>query len=236
VLVKVNGRTPSLRRMRQLFPRKLPVPGNPALSAGRAAVSSWGKSDPLRAVLKAAGPIKYDGGFRALCRAIERWRDLAGPLDLRNDLSPQKRAERYRRAADFMAKAQVEIEAVPPDQAFDDLVAAVEAIEGEDADADAIVRDRRPWFDQIPAMGAMLLKTAELAEGEPPRSRGRNTALPLGLIDDILRTWRYILHRPIRPGRVGSPLGRFVAACCTLHGLDVSAKAIRPTTRRSGHK
>jgi hypothetical protein len=219
-----------------------------------------GRQVRLRAVICATGTVASDEMFIALCDGVEQLRHLVAsyPLDLRNDLSPQRRADRYRRAATLFAQAQAAIKDNPPpfagidhlavlaaevklrEQVFDDFVAATEAIEGEDADADAIVRDRRDWLDQIPSVVKMLLKAADIADDEEPRLRGRNPALPPGLIDAIISIWTDALGRPkrtsVEQGYANGPLVRFGVACCALLGFDRSAGAIRAAIRRHGQK
>src|SRR5215469_12770431 len=102
----VNARTPGLRALRQIFPRKPPLPWlPPTVIAARAEVSPPERLprqlDPLRAVFGAARPIERDDIFLKLCDALEHLRDLVvhHVLDRQNDLSPQREAALYRELA-----------------------------------------------------------------------------------------------------------------------------------------
>jgi hypothetical protein len=139
--VLINARTPCLRALRQLFPRKPPVHGN--------------APDRLRAVFKAAGRIESDKVFRKLCWRIEHLRNIAvhHTLDRQNDRRPPQVAELFRKFAS--AIEALDITGHPPsvrEQMHEYLIAAIEEVAAlsyeERAARSAATAEAREWAEE----------------------------------------------------------------------------------------
>ena len=182
----------------------------------------------LRAVLDAAAPLPDEAAFFAFSCALERLLDIANVHALvRDDLTPSRQAALFRRAAEHHVKARVilAVTGEPPEGAVREenttvLDAAIEAILGEDIDADQI---RRDLFVKSALLEQVLKQAAELATTPPWSMRGRPT-WPLGLMQELVHIWTVILGRRAGASEDG-PFSRFATAVLELLGFPKNMRS-----------
>jgi hypothetical protein len=250
----VNARTPGLRLVRSMLPRKLPMPWHPpAIIAARAEVSPPERLprqlDPLRAVFATACPIERDDVFLKLCTGLVHLRDVAvhHALDRQNDLSPQREPVLYRDLAKMVADTTkaLGITGEPRqvrEQVHDHLVAAFEGVYDANVDADLRARE---WEDALirVASGVRVLRTAaslierDVAVGDLNWLPGRTPTYPPCLLINIEYLWRHRLRRKAgmsvdARGDAGGPFVRFAVACLELLRLPAKPNAVRQAILR----